>query len=51
VSGQLHARQLYTQVKDPRYPLDRRLGAPQNRSGRCGEKINSQPLPGLELQM
>jgi hypothetical protein len=28
--------------------LDRRLGRPQNRSGRGGEEKNSQPLPGLE---
>jgi hypothetical protein len=28
--------------------LDRRLGVPQSRSGRGGEKKNSQPLPGLE---
>jgi hypothetical protein len=38
VSGQLH----------PRYPLDRRLGGPQNLSGRRGEeKILD---PGLELR-
>jgi hypothetical protein len=30
------------------YPLDRRLGGPQSRSGRSGEEKNSQPLPGLE---
>jgi hypothetical protein len=28
--------------------LNRRLGGPQNRSGRGGEEKNSQPLPGLE---
>jgi hypothetical protein len=27
-----------------RYPLDRRLGGPQSRSGRGGEEKNSQPL-------
>jgi hypothetical protein len=32
----------------PFYPLDRRLGGPQSRSGRSGEEKNSQPLPGLE---
>jgi hypothetical protein len=32
----------------PRYPLDRRLGGPQSRSGHGGEKKNSQPLSGLE---
>jgi hypothetical protein len=30
------------------YPLDRRLGGPQSRSGRGGEEKNSQNLPGLE---
>jgi hypothetical protein len=39
---------LYPQGKSPWYPLDRRLGGPQSRFGRCGEERNSQPLPGLE---
>jgi hypothetical protein len=39
VSGQL----LYPQGKSPCYPLDRRLGGPQSRSGRSGEEKNSQP--------
>jgi len=39
---------LYPHVKSPWYPLDRRLGGPQSRSGRGGEEKNSQPLPGLE---
>jgi hypothetical protein len=30
--------------------LDRRLGGPQNRSGRGGEDKNSKPPPGIELQ-
>jgi hypothetical protein len=30
------------------YPLHRRLGGPQSRSGYGGEEKNSQPLPGLE---
>jgi hypothetical protein len=35
VSGQRHApAALYPRGKDPRYPLDRRLGGPQSRSGR-----------------
>jgi hypothetical protein len=29
---------LYPWGKSPRYPLDRRLGGPQNQSGRCGEE-------------
>jgi hypothetical protein len=33
-SGQRHApAALYPREKDPRYPLDRRLGGPQSRSG------------------
>jgi hypothetical protein len=31
-------RPLYPQGKSPRYRLDRRLGGPQSRSGRCGEE-------------
>jgi hypothetical protein len=33
-------RQLYPQVKSPCYPLDRRLGGPQSRSGRDGKVIH-----------
>jgi hypothetical protein len=40
--------QLYPQEKSPWYPLDRRLGGPQSRSGRDGKEKNSQPLPRLE---
>jgi hypothetical protein len=29
---------LYPRGKSPQYPLDKRLGEPQNRSGRRGEK-------------
>jgi hypothetical protein len=32
------------QGKRPRYPLDRRLGGPQSRSGRCGEEKNLELL-------
>jgi hypothetical protein len=39
---------LYPQGKRPWYPLDRRLGGPQSRSGRSGEEKNSQSLTGLE---
>jgi hypothetical protein len=31
-------RPLYPRGKSPRYPLDRRLGGPQSRSGRRGEE-------------
>jgi hypothetical protein len=38
----------FTPGKSPWYPLDRRLGGSQGRSGRGGEEKNSQPLPGIE---
>jgi hypothetical protein len=41
-------RPVYSQGKSPWYPLDRRLGGSQNRSGRSGEEKNLQPLLGLE---
>jgi hypothetical protein len=41
-------RPLYPQGKRPWYPLDRKLGGPQSRSGRGGEEKNSQPPPGIE---
>jgi hypothetical protein len=41
-------RPLYPQGKSPSYPLARRLGGPQSRSGRSDEEKSSQPLPGLE---
>jgi hypothetical protein len=34
--------------KDPRYPLDRRLGGPQSRSGHRGYRKNPMPLPRIE---
>jgi hypothetical protein len=42
-------RPLYPWKKSPLYPLDRRLGGPQSRSGRCGAERNVLPLPGIEL--
>jgi hypothetical protein len=48
VSGQRHApAALYPWGKNPRYPLNRRLGGPQSRSGRRGQKKNL-PLSGIE---
>jgi hypothetical protein len=41
-------RPLYPGGKSPRYPLERRLGGPQNQSGRRGEEKILLP-PGLEL--
>jgi hypothetical protein len=48
VSGQIHAPAALPQGKNLRYPLDRRLGGPQIRSGHGGEEKNSQPPPGIE---
>jgi hypothetical protein len=42
VSGQLHARALYSQGSSSCCPLDRRLGGSQSRSGRGGDEKNSQ---------
>jgi hypothetical protein len=41
-------RLLCPQGKSPWYPLDRKLGGPQSRSGCGGEEKTSQPLPGLK---
>jgi hypothetical protein len=48
VSGQLHAPAALSPGKSPWYPLDRRLGWPQSRSGRGDEEKNSQTQPGHE---
>jgi hypothetical protein len=48
MNSQLTSQTLYPQGKSPWYPLDRRLGGPQSRSGRGGEEKNSQPPPGIE---
>jgi hypothetical protein len=48
VSGQLHATVPYPQRKSPWYPLDRRMGEHQSRSGYGGGGKNFQPFPGLE---
>jgi hypothetical protein len=42
-------RPLYSQGKSLWYPLVRRLGGQQIRSGHRGEERNSQPLSGLKL--
>jgi hypothetical protein len=41
-------RPLYPRGKNPRYPSDRTLGGPQNRSGRRGEKKNLVHLPRID---
>jgi hypothetical protein len=38
----------FTPRQTPRYTLDRRMSGPQSRSGRGGEKKNSQPPQGIE---
>jgi hypothetical protein len=48
VSDQLHARATLLPAKGPWYPMDRRMGESQSRSGRGGEEKASQPLPGIE---
>jgi hypothetical protein len=48
VSGQFYAPAALPQGKRPWYPLDRKLGGPQSRSGRGGEEKNSQPPPRIE---
>jgi hypothetical protein len=48
VSGQFHAPAALPQEKSLLYPLDRRLGGHQRRSGRGGVEKNSQPPPGIE---
>jgi hypothetical protein len=37
-------RPLYPQGKSPRFPLDRRLGGPQIRSGRRGDVIKGKEI-------
>jgi hypothetical protein len=44
------ARPLYLHGRSRRYPLDRRLGGPQSRSGRCGIEKTLFPLPGIEAR-
>jgi hypothetical protein len=47
-SGQLHVPAALPPGKELQYPLDRRLGGPQSRSGHGGEERNFQPLLGRE---
>jgi hypothetical protein len=44
VSGQLHAPAALLRRKSPWYPLDRKLGGPQSRSGHSG-KAKEIPAP------
>jgi hypothetical protein len=51
VSGQLHAPAALPPGKEPWYPLHRKLGGSQSRSGRGGEEKDCQPLLRLEPSM
>jgi hypothetical protein len=48
VGGQIQAPAALPPGKETLYPLGRRLGGPQSRSGRSGEEKNSEPPPGTE---
>jgi hypothetical protein len=48
VCGQLHAPAALSPGKSPLYPLDRRLGKSQSRSGRRGEEKMFRPRQGLK---
>jgi hypothetical protein len=50
VSGQLHALAYLPPGKEPLVTLDRRLGGPQSRSGRCGIEKYLLPLPRNRTQ-
>jgi hypothetical protein len=49
VSGQLRAPAILPRVKSRRYPLDRKLGGLQSRSGRSGEGKKSHHSTSREL--
>jgi len=48
MNGQLHTPAGLSPGKIPWYPLDRRLGGTQSRTGHGDEEKNSHPLFGLE---
>jgi hypothetical protein len=48
VSGQLHTLATLPWGMYPWYPLNRRLGGPQNQSGHGGKEKNSRPLLGIQ---
>lgn len=50
ISGHLHAPAALHSAKEPRSPLDWKLGALQIRTGRPGEGINLFLLPKIELR-
>jgi hypothetical protein len=48
-NSQVHAPAVLSPVSSLRYLENRRIGWPQNRSGRCGEDNILSSLPGIEL--
>jgi hypothetical protein len=46
----LSTRPLYSKVNGPHYPLPRRLGRPERRSGQFGDSKNPLPLLGIKPQ-
>jgi hypothetical protein len=48
VNSQMLALAALTLGKIVWYPLDKRLGGPQSRFGRCGKEKNLLPPPGIE---
>jgi hypothetical protein len=51
VSGQFHAPTALPPRKETPYPLHKRRGGPQSRSGHGVEEKNSQPSPGIEPRL
>jgi hypothetical protein len=49
VSGQLHVPAALLLRKEPKYPLDGRLGEPQTQSGCYGEEKNLAPAKNQTL--
>jgi len=50
ISGQIHVPSVLSAGKNPRYLLNRRLGGPQNQSGRFEEDNSLFQLPGFKHQ-
>jgi len=51
VSGKLRVMADLSLQKEPQYPMNRRLGGPQNKSGQHREKNNCLTLPRIEPQI
>jgi hypothetical protein len=48
VNGEIHASAALLPGKEPRYSLNRRLGGPQGRFGRCWISKHLLLLPGID---